>query len=311
MADGVLGYAETHPTESVVALIVLAVAGGALVKHLSPSAATAGTAGTSALVPAGTLGSQSNPYVEYIPTSYSVTSELNSGNITGPYAAPGGTVTGPVSVTNPSSNGSTGSTGSTGTPPPSSGSSGTTIPPVTIPPVTIPPVTTPPPTSGSGLCGFTSALDARNRIGDGTGVSWFAQFRIPSWVYLWYLATNWQQCWPPSIPALNAWLDSVGLRNPDGSFTPLMGSATVPPQAQAAISAAFPSGGGYGAPTVRHTVGAGETLHSIAGLYGRSWHTIYNRNRAVIDSVAASHGYPLGKAPWHNLMPGTVLEVPA
>lgn len=84
----------------------------------------------------------------------------------------------------------------------------------------------------------TSALQARNHIGDANIVSYFSQFKLPSWIGLQYVAEN--KSLPEGIPQLEAWLNTHGYRNPNnGKFTAVVSAPKVPNAVQAELIQAY------------------------------------------------------------------------
>ena len=86
----------------------------------------------------------------------------------------------------------------------------------------------------------SSALQARNRIGDDTIISTFAKFGLPGWTGLQYVAEN--KTLPASVPELEAWLNSHGYRDPaSGKFTSIVNGGVVPTNVQNELTSAYGS----------------------------------------------------------------------
>lgn len=106
-------------------------------------------------------------------------------------------------------------------------------------PTSTQPVQTPPVVgSNNGQNAINPALQARNSLGDNAIIAYFAQFKLPSWIGLQYVAENYGL--PTSIQALNDWLDAHGYRDAQaGTFTAVVSSASVPANVQAEINQAY------------------------------------------------------------------------
>lgn len=92
--------------------------------------------------------------------------------------------------------------------------------------------------SNNGHNAINPALQARQSLGDNAIVAYFAQFKLPSWIGLQYVAENFGL--PANITDLNNWLDSHGYRDASsGTFTATVSTATVPANVQAEINQAY------------------------------------------------------------------------
>lgn len=86
----------------------------------------------------------------------------------------------------------------------------------------------------------STALQARNKIGDNNIISVFTKFGLPSWVGMQYVAEN--KALPVGVPQLESWLNSQGYRDPStGKFTSIVSSGTVPTNVQNELTSAFGS----------------------------------------------------------------------
>jgi hypothetical protein len=258
---------------------------------------------------AGTDVAQASPgtSTEYIPMSTSfiteTTTATNSGNTSAPDA--------PITIGSTQSPSGDTSTVINNPPPPTSGN---------------PQTGAPPPSTSSGST-YPSALAARNGIGDNAIVHYFSQYQIPGWVGMWFVAEKWRL--PNSTSELEQWLNSHGLRNSSGQFTPLMSSGAVPASVDQFMKDAYGqatggatprhgpfgiqmparAGSDHGRMPAVHTVAAGQSLPNVAAMYGHDWRSLYEANRHTIDSVSASHGHMAGN-PFTALYPGTKLVIP-
>lgn len=61
---------------------------------------------------------------------------------------------------------------------------------------------------------------------------------------------------------------------------------------------------------ILYKIKSGDTLSGIASRYGVTWQSLYNFNKAAIDSMSSKRGNPIPGGPWNNIFPNEEIKIP-